>query len=99
MVIQGSEQIPKMMRWKDGERLIAVNQRDNGYLPTGDPMTDKSGQRYEADFTIVKDTDDIVGAIDAFTRMTTDPVQDQLVVDNIEIDGEEFDFIFKGYSK
>lgn len=82
MIIQGSAPIPNSLRWKEGETLIAINQRDNG-----DRGEEFEGTRYEADFTIVKDTDDITGAIEAFTRMTTDPVQDQLVVDNIEIDG------------
>lgn len=62
--------------------VVFVNHKDNGVQSEGE-----EGKRYEADFTIVKDTDDIIGAIDAFTRMTTDPVQDRLVVDNIEIDG------------
>ena len=75
-------QFPKTARWKDGENVIYVNHKDNGIQPEGE-----EGKRYEADFTIVKDTDDITGAIEAFTRMTTDPVQDQLVVDNIEVDG------------
>ena len=75
-------QFPKTARWKDGENVIYVNHKDNGVQPEGE-----EGKRYEADFTIIKDTDDITGAIEAFTRMTTDPVQDQLVVDNIEIGG------------
>ena len=75
-------QFPKTARWKDGETVIYVNHKDNGVQTEGE-----EGKRYEADFTIVKDTDDITGAIEAFTRMTTDPVQDQLVVDNIEIGG------------
>lgn len=75
-------QFPKTARWKDGETVVYVNHKDNGVQQEGE-----EGKRYEADFTIVKDSDDIAGAIEAFTRMTTDPVQDQLVVDNIEIDG------------
>ena len=62
--------------------IVFVNHKDNGVQPEGE-----EGKRYEADFTIVKDTEDITGVIDAFTRMTVDPVQDQLVVDNIEIGG------------
>lgn len=87
MIIQGSEQIPKMIRWKEGEMLVAINQRDNGYLPTGDPITDRSGQRYEADFTIVKG-DAIDDVIYAFTRSQEDPVFDQQVIDNIEVEGK-----------
>jgi len=82
MKTNSSTQFPKTARWKDGEKVVFVNHVDNGVQPEGD-----EGRRYEADFTIVKDTDDITGAIEAFTRMTVDPVQDQLVVDNIEIDG------------
>jgi hypothetical protein len=74
-------------KWKDGEWFVTVNQVDNGYLPTGDPMTDKSGQRYEADFTIVKG-ETAEEAIYAFTRMTNDPSFDQLVIDNIEVNGK-----------
>jgi hypothetical protein len=83
MIIQGSAPIPNSLRWKEGETLIAVNQRDNG-----DRGEEFEGTRYAADFTIVKDTDDINEAIDAFTRMTVDPVHDQLVIDNIEVDGK-----------
>ena len=75
-------QFPKTARWKEGEMIVFVNHKDNGVQPEGE-----EGKRYEADFTIVKDTEDITGVIDAFTRMTVDPVQDQLVVDNIEIGG------------
>ena len=74
--------IPNSARWKEGETVIYVNHKDNGIQPE-----EQEGRRYEADFTIVKDTDDITGAIEAFTRMTIDPVQDQLVVDNIEVEG------------
>ena len=82
MKTNSSTQFPKTARWKEGETVIYVNHKDNGVQPEGE-----EGKRYEADFTIVKDTEDITGVIDAFTRMTVDPVQDQLVVDNIEIDG------------
>ena len=82
MKTNSSTQFPKTARWKEGETVIYVNHKDNGIQPE-----EQEGRRYEADFTIVKDTDDITGVIEAFTRMTTDPVQDQLVVDNIEIGG------------
>ena len=92
MKTNSSTQFPKSARWKDGETVIYVNHKDNGVQPEGD-----EGKRYEADFTIVKDTDDIVGAIDAFTRMATDPVQDRLVVDNIEVDGVKAIDVKKDY--
>lgn len=80
-------EIPKIRRWKEGEIMVSINHIDNGYLPTGDPETDKSSRRYEADFTIVKgETAD--EAIHAFTRMTEDPAFDQLVIDNIEVNGK-----------
>jgi len=82
MKTNSSTQFPKTARWKEGEMIVFVNHKDNGVQPEGE-----EGKRYEADFTIVKDTEDITGVIDAFTRMTVDPVQDQLVVDNIEIGG------------
>jgi hypothetical protein len=87
MKIHSNTPFENSQKWKDGELMIVVNAVDNGYLPTGDPMTDKSGQRYEADFTIVKgETAD--EAIHAFTRMTEDPAFDQLVIDNIEVNGK-----------
>lgn len=92
MKTNSSTQFPKTARWKDGEKVVFVNHVDNGVQPEGD-----DGRRYEADFTIVKDTDDITGAIDAFTRMTVDPVQDQLVVDNIEVEGIKAIDIKKDY--
>lgn len=67
--------------------MVSINHIDNGYLPTGDPMTDKSGQRYEADFTIVKG-ETIYDAIYAFTRQQEDPAFDQQVIDNIEVEGK-----------
>lgn len=67
--------------------MVSINHIDNGYLPTGDPMTDKSGQRYEADFTIVKG-ETIDEAIYAFTRQQEDPAFDRQVIDNIEVDGK-----------
>lgn len=81
MIITGSAEIPNAMRWKEGEWLVAINQRDMGIQPE-----EREGMRYEADFTIIKgDTAD--DAIYAFTRMTEDPEFDQLVIDNIEIEG------------
>jgi hypothetical protein len=78
--------IPNVLRWKEGQYFVAVNHIDNGYLPTEDPMTDRSDHRYEADFTIT-DSLDASDAINAVTRITADPAMDQKVVDNIEIDG------------
>ena len=74
-------------KWKDGELIVFIGQKDNGYLPTGDPMTDKSGMRYEADFTIVRG-ETMEDAIYAFTRMQADPVFDEKVIDNIEVGGK-----------
>jgi hypothetical protein len=82
MKTQSNIAFPKSARWKEGEMVVFVNHKDNGVQPEGD-----EGKRYEADFTIVKTTNDITDVVDAFTRMTIDPVQDRLVVDNIEIDG------------
>ena len=77
----------KVNRWKEGQFIYYVNHKDNGYLPTGDPMTDKSGQRYEADFTIVKEQT-AENIINSFTRMINDVAQEQKVVDNIEVAGK-----------
>lgn len=73
-------------RWKEGEWAVYINHKDNGYLPTDDPMTDRSGQRYEADFTIIKELS-AEAAILAFTRQQQDPVLDQQVIDTIEVNG------------
>lgn len=82
MIIQGSATIPNSLRWKEGEILIAVNQRDNG-----DRGEELEGTRYEADFTIVKG-EEAEDAIYAFTRMTEDAEFDQKVIDNIEVNGK-----------
>jgi hypothetical protein len=86
MKTKSNTPIAEVQRWKEGQWAMAVNAVDHGYLPTGDPMTDKSGERYEADFTIV-DALNAEEAIFAFTRMTQDPTFDQKVVDNIEVNG------------
>jgi hypothetical protein len=73
-------------RWKEGEFGIYINHKDNGYLPTDDPNTDISSRRYEAEFTIIKELS-AESAIHALTRMTEEPKFDQLVIDNIEVNG------------
>ena len=88
--------IPKSARWKEGETVIYVNHIDNGYLPTGDPMTDKAGMRYEADFTIATSTD-YAAQVAALTRMELDPVLDQQVIDNIEVNGGSAIKVVKDY--
>ena len=62
--------------------MVVVNQVDNGIQTDG-----FEGQRYTADFTIV-DSLDAADAVNAVTRITADPVMDQLVVDNIEVNGK-----------
>ena len=74
--------IPKSSRWKEGETAIYVNHIDNGVQPE-----DQEGRRHEADFTIVKG-DNIDDAIFAFTRMQQEPLLDQQVIDNIDVDGK-----------
>ena len=68
-------------RWKDGEFIIYNGHKDNGVQPVG-----MEGNRYEADFTIVRNltAKDIVHA---FTRMSNDPQLEQKVVDFIETNG------------
>lgn len=73
---------PKSARWKEGETVIYVNHVDNGVQ-----SEEQEGMRYEADFTIVKG-DIIDDAIYAFTRSQEDPVFDQQVIDNIEVEGK-----------
>jgi len=75
-------QFPQVQRWKEGQFMVVVNQVDNGVQPEGE-----EGKRYTADFTVV-DSLDAADAINAVTRITADPVMDQLVVDNIEVNGK-----------
>jgi len=62
--------------------MVVVNQVDNGVQPEGE-----EGKRYTADFTVV-DSLEVADAINAVTRITADPVMDQKVVDNIEVNGK-----------
>ena len=73
---------PSSQRWKEGQIMVVVNQIDNGVQPE-----EREGMRYEADFTIT-DSLEAADAINAVTRITADPVMDQKVVDNIEVDGK-----------
>jgi len=82
MKIYSDIEIPKAGRWKEGEYFISVNQKDNGAQPQ-----EMAGRRYEADFTITGSLES-VDAINAITRITTDPVMDQKIVDNIEVNGK-----------
>lgn len=82
MKTNSSTAFPKSARWKEGETVIYVNHVDNGIQPE-----EQEGMRYEADFTIVKG-DIIDDAIYAFTRSQEDPVFDQHVIDNIEVEGK-----------
>ena len=75
-------QFPQVQRWKEGQFMVVVNQVDNGIQPQGE-----EGKRFTADFTIT-DSLDAADAINAVTRMTADPVMDQKVVDNIEVNGK-----------
>ena len=75
-------QFPQVQRWKEGQYMVVVNQVDNGIQTDG-----FEGQRYTADFTIV-DSLDAADAVNAVTRITADPVMDQRVVDNIEVNGK-----------
>jgi len=82
MKTQSNIQFPQVQRWKEGQFMVVVNQVDNGVQPEGE-----EGKRYTADFTVV-DSLDAADAINAVTRITADPVMDQLVVDNIEVNGK-----------
>ena len=73
---------PQVQRWKEGQFMVVVNQVDNGVQPEGE-----EGKRYTADFTVV-DSLEVADAINAVTRITADPVMDQKVVDNIEVNGK-----------
>ena len=75
-------QFPQVQRWKEGQFMVVVNQVDNGIQSEGN-----EGLRYTADFTVV-DSLEAADAVNAVTRITADPVMDQLVVDNIEVNGK-----------
>ena len=62
--------------------MVVVNQVDNGIQSEGN-----EGLRYTADFTVV-DSLEAADAVNAVTRITADPVMDQKVVDNIEVNGK-----------
>jgi hypothetical protein len=86
MKTQSNIPIPDTQLWKEGQWAIAINKTDHGYLPTGDPFTDKSRQRYDADFTII-DALTAEAALYAFTRQQQNPILDNKVIDNIEVNG------------
>jgi len=75
-------QFPQVQRWKDCQFMTVINQVDNGIQPQGE-----EGKRFTADFTVV-DSLEVADAINAVTRITADPVMDQKVVDNIEVNGK-----------
>ena len=82
MKINSNIQFPQVQRWKEGQFMVVVNQVDNGIQSEGN-----EGLRYTADFTVV-DSLEAADAVNAVTRITADPVMDQLVVDNIEVNGK-----------
>jgi len=68
--------------WKIGEWAIYINHKDNGEQPE-----EQEGNRYEADFTIVKELS-AEAAIKAFTRQQEDPELDACVIHTIEVEGK-----------
>lgn len=87
MKIYSNYQITNIpQRWKEGEFVIYNNHKDNGVQPPDAFGIPQDGNRYEAEFTIIKELT-AEAAIKAFTRMTYDPVLEQKVVDNIEVNG------------
>jgi len=82
MKVLSNNQLPTTPQlWKNDEYVIYVNHKDNGIQPS-----EKNGQRYEAEVTIVREQT-MEKVIDALTRMTYDPTLDQKVIDNIEVNG------------
>jgi len=90
MKIYSNIPITQVQRWKEGQFLIAINHKDNG-------ESVDSGQRYEADCTVVVGNEE-EATLYAFTRMFHDPVFDQKVTDTIEVDGMQAIKIKKEYS-
>lgn len=87
MKCQSQNQFPKdPQRWAEGMYICFYNHRDNGLL-----SEEKAGSRYEADFIIADDLgldcilNNITGAIN-------DPVLDQMITDNIQMDGKSAKF-------
>lgn len=89
MKATSNNQLPTTpQQWKNGEYIIYVNHKDNGVQPE-----EKQGGRYEADITIIREQT-MEKVIDALTRMIYDPILDQKVIDNIEVNnGSALDII------
>ena len=84
MKTQSNIQFPKdPIRWKEGQWAYFFNHVDNGVQDE-----EKAGSRYEADLTIL-DNRSLDAALIAITRKTNDPILDQKVIDNIQVDGKE----------
>lgn len=82
MKTQSNIPIPDIQVWKEGQYVVAFNQKDNGVQIEGE-----EGKRYEAEFTIVDElTADT--AIHAFTRMANDAELDRKIIENIEVSGK-----------
>ena len=71
--------IPELLKWKEGQYFIAINQVNLGEQEDGSEL-------HEADFTIV-DGLTAEAAIHAFTRMTQDAPLDESVIYNFEVNG------------
>lgn len=98
MTAQSNLPLPKEpQRWKEGEWVYYFNHKDNGYLPTVNPMTDKSGQRYKSEFTITRSKDDI-SLKEALVRHKEDIVFEQKIIDTIEVEGKYALDVVKTYN-
>lgn len=91
MKAQSNIPLPKALRWKEGEWLVAINHKDNGVQ-----SAENEGRRYEADFTIVNQLT-AEAAVLAFTRQTQNPTLDKQVIDNIEVAGKKAIDVVENY--
>ena len=70
-------------RWKEGQYVYFFNHMDNGVQEE-----EKSGSRYEADYTVMDELS-LSATLNAITRKQNDPILEQKVVDNIQLNGSD----------
>lgn len=72
-------------KWKEGQYIYYFNHKDNGEQPVDERGFSNEGRRYTSEFLITDFLDEI-GIKQALMRSITDPVLDQKVIDNIEVE-------------
>lgn len=72
-------------KWKEGQYIYYFNHKDNGVQLVDERGFSNEGRRYTSEFLITDSLDEI-GIKQALMRSIIDPVLDQKVVDNIEVE-------------